>query len=100
MNTLQGIRRDIPVRVEALDFDYNYRHEDPFPWSNGLRNIDQAFRNVFDLRRRFLQVSRTGFARMLSGFPSALAMVYSAFSQCFRPGVKLIPKKKVVPGMV
>ncbi len=54
MNTLQGIRRDIPVRVEALDFDYNYRHEDPFPAVERIADeVDQAFRNVFDLAGGF-----------------------------------------------
>ena len=31
INTLQGIRRDIPIEVEVLDFSYPYTHENPFP---------------------------------------------------------------------
>ena len=30
INTLQGIKRDIPIEVDILDFSYPYKHEDPF----------------------------------------------------------------------
>lgn len=49
INTLQGAARDIPVRVEVLDFPYPYQHEDPFPAQVTLRDpVDRAFRQVFD----------------------------------------------------
>ena len=49
INTLQGAARDIPVRVDVLDFPYPYQHEDPFPAKLALREpVDRAFREVFD----------------------------------------------------
>ncbi|MDR1657263.1 MAG: DUF6051 family protein [Deltaproteobacteria bacterium] len=33
INTLQGSRRNLGVKVEVIDFPYPYRHEDPFPAS-------------------------------------------------------------------
>jgi hypothetical protein len=55
-NALQGSGRDLPVRVERLDFPYEYRHEDPFPAQEALRApVDQSFRRVFDLVAEFLR---------------------------------------------
>ncbi|MDR0541151.1 MAG: DUF6051 family protein [Dysgonamonadaceae bacterium] len=49
INTLQGIRRDIPIRVEILDFPYKYKHEDPFPALANIReDVDKQFRLTFD----------------------------------------------------
>lgn len=49
INTLQGKYRDIPIRVDLLDFPYKYKHEDPFPAIEKLRNeTHEAFNKVFD----------------------------------------------------
>ncbi|MDR3670065.1 MAG: DUF6051 family protein [Holophaga sp.] len=54
VNALQGSTRDLPVRVERMDFPYEYQHEDPFPAREALRApVDQAFRQVFDLVAEF-----------------------------------------------
>jgi hypothetical protein len=54
INTLQGSHRDIPVRVDTMEFPYPCQHEDPFPAIEGLRGpVDQAFRNVFDAFAEF-----------------------------------------------
>lgn len=31
INTLQGTKRDIPIKVDIMDLPYKYKHEDPFP---------------------------------------------------------------------
>ncbi len=54
VNALQGSSRDLPVRVERMDFPYQYQHEDPFPAREALRApVDRAFRQVFDLMAEF-----------------------------------------------
>ncbi len=56
INTLQGKYRDIPVRVDILDFPYRYKHEDPFPALEKLRNqTDEVFGKVFDSICEFLK---------------------------------------------
>lgn len=48
INTLQGMRRDIPVEVNILDYPYNYKHEDPFPATASIADaVDEAFHNTF-----------------------------------------------------
>jgi len=55
VNTLQGKYRDIPVRVDVLDFPYPYKHEDPFPVLEKTSNeVDAGFRHVFDSIGKFL----------------------------------------------
>jgi pimeloyl-ACP methyl ester carboxylesterase len=55
MNALQGAARTNPARVHVLDFPYAYRHEDPFPAVEAVREpVDAAFRQVFDLVADFL----------------------------------------------
>lgn len=55
INTLNGIRRDIPIPVEIMDFPYPYKHEDPFPASTAIaEEVDIAFRKTFDRISRFL----------------------------------------------
>lgn len=55
VNTLQGCGRDIPVRVETLDYPYAYKHEDPFPAVEPLAGpVDEAFRKTFRLIGDFL----------------------------------------------
>ena len=54
-NTLQGKYRDIPARVDVLDLPYPYKHEDPFPVLQKTSDeVDEGFRNVFDLIGKFL----------------------------------------------
>jgi hypothetical protein len=54
INALQGSGRDLPVRVEHLDFPYEYLHEDPFPAQEALRApVDRSFRQVFSLIAEF-----------------------------------------------
>lgn len=45
MNTLKGAYHDIDIKVDELDFDREYTHENPFP-SNGKPS--QEFTNDFD----------------------------------------------------
>lgn len=48
VNTLQGVRRDIPVKVDILDFPYPYKHEDPFPAIASItEEVDKAFNLTF-----------------------------------------------------
>lgn len=43
-NSLQGSSRNIPVKVDVLDYDYVYKHEEPFPvGSPNAGIIDKAF---------------------------------------------------------
>jgi len=49
INTLMGAYRDINIKVEELDFDYKYTHENPFP----IKRVDPQIVNdshnlVFD----------------------------------------------------
>jgi len=55
INTLQGKYRDIPSRVDVLDFPYPYKHEDPFPVLEKISDdVDAGFRRVFDTIGKFL----------------------------------------------
>jgi hypothetical protein len=50
LNTLQGSFRDIPTKVDILDFDYPYSHITPFPpTSVNEAAIHEAFVRVMDL---------------------------------------------------
>ena len=56
MNTLQGVRRDLPAQVETLRFPYEYKHEDPFPATETLAGeVTCQFRRVFDMAGDFLR---------------------------------------------
>jgi len=55
INTLQGCNRDIPIPVEVIDFDYPYKHENPFPSDVRMApQVDEGFRKVFDRVGDFL----------------------------------------------
>lgn len=55
VNTLKGIRRDIPIPVEILDFSYPYKHEDPFPILKPVADeVDDAFNKTFNRICEFL----------------------------------------------
>ncbi len=56
MNTMQGTLRDIPIKVEVLDFPYKYTHENPFPVSPKLDDqVSEEFVKVFDKICEFLK---------------------------------------------
>lgn len=47
-STLQGRKRDIPIRVDIDHFTYPYKHEEPFPAREAIApQVDEAFRNTF-----------------------------------------------------
>lgn len=55
INTLQGNLRNIPVRVEVLDFAYPYRHEDPFPAKKAIaKQVNEEFERIMGLAAEFL----------------------------------------------
>ncbi|MFV0266771.1 MAG: DUF6051 family protein [Draconibacterium sp.] len=54
MNTLNGAFRDIKIRVENMDFEHTYTHENPFPsHPKEAALIDKNFDEVFDKVCRF-----------------------------------------------
>lgn len=56
INTLQGSKRDIPIKVDVLDYPYKYRHEDPFPALTKIEDeVDKQFRMTFDMISDFLK---------------------------------------------
>lgn len=56
INTLQGVGRDVPARVEILDLSYPYQHEDPFPAAGKeAAMVDEAFNKVFEPIISFLR---------------------------------------------
>jgi hypothetical protein len=56
MNTLKGSSLDIPIRVDALDFEYAYKHEDPFqPVTKHNELLMKSYTTVFDKVAEFLQ---------------------------------------------
>ncbi len=49
INTLKGALRNINIKVEELDFNCNYTHENPFPLnSSESQTVDENFNMVFD----------------------------------------------------
>lgn len=51
INTLKGAYRDIDIKVDELDFDRSYIHENPFPFSNDRsgkvkEDFDMVFKKV------------------------------------------------------
>jgi hypothetical protein len=49
INTLQGSRRDIPLKIDVLDYPYDYIHENPFPVLAEIADeVDKQFRLTFD----------------------------------------------------
>lgn len=56
VNTLQGIERNIPIKINVLDFDYPYTHENPFPVHDKYKNeVSRSFDEVFDEATGFLK---------------------------------------------
>ncbi|MCK9219024.1 MAG: DUF6051 family protein [Bacteroidales bacterium] len=58
INTLQGSNRNIPIPVDIIDFDYPYKHENPFPSNMRFEpQITEGFEKVFNRVCRFLSRS-------------------------------------------
>ncbi|MDR2037166.1 MAG: DUF6051 family protein [Bacteroidales bacterium] len=56
INTLQGVARNIPAKVEIINFPYEYKHEDPFPSITSIApEVTRQFYRVFEMAGRFLQ---------------------------------------------
>ncbi len=56
INTLNGSKRDVPIKVDILDFPYKYKHEDPFPVLTKIADeVDKQFRITFDKISSFLK---------------------------------------------
>lgn len=54
INTLMGIKRDIPIEVVVEDFDYPYIHENPFPIREEMAiPVNAAFDRIFSRVSRF-----------------------------------------------
>jgi pimeloyl-ACP methyl ester carboxylesterase len=55
-NTLKGREREIQIRIETMDFPYQYTHEDPFPnWSRIMHAVDRSFSRVFRYAAKFFE---------------------------------------------
>ncbi|NLC49913.1 MAG: hypothetical protein GX762_06055 [Bacteroidales bacterium] len=49
VNTLKGANRDIDIRIDELDFEYNYIHENPFPVMGvDPKKVDESFEKMFE----------------------------------------------------
>lgn len=56
INTLEGVKRDIPVKIDVFDFPYPYKHEDPFPaLAKYADDVDKEFCEVFGRISEFLK---------------------------------------------
>ncbi|MCK9236351.1 MAG: DUF6051 family protein, partial [Acholeplasmataceae bacterium] len=55
INTLKGRENNIPIRVDILDYPYNYSHEEPFPVKENIKHeVTEHFKKTFDLVCDFL----------------------------------------------
>ena len=55
LNTLNGDYRDIPVKVDILDFDFEYSHITPFPSAKvNPDEVDKEFNKVFTAAGDFI----------------------------------------------
>lgn len=49
LNNLKGANRDIDIRIDELDFDYEYIHENPFPvMAVDSEKVDESFEMMFE----------------------------------------------------
>lgn len=49
LKTLKGAKRDIAIRIDELDFEYNYIHENPFPViAVDAAKVDKSFEMMFE----------------------------------------------------
>lgn len=55
MNTLKGAYRSINIRMDEMDFEYDYIHENPFPTKAvDSKQVDESFEEVFEKVCSFL----------------------------------------------
>jgi hypothetical protein len=55
INTLKGVKRDIPVLVEVEDFSHPYTHENPFPVNSKYeKEVTRSFESTFSKVAEFL----------------------------------------------
>lgn len=55
MNTLKGAYRDIKIKMDEMDFEYDYIHENPFPTNiANSKQVDDCFEEVFEKVCNFL----------------------------------------------
>lgn len=48
-NTLKGANGDIDIRIDELDFEYDYIHENPFPVMGvDAKKVDESFEMMFE----------------------------------------------------
>lgn len=60
VNTLQGIQRDIPIKIDFLDYPYKYSHIEPFPILEGIKEeVTECFKMTFDLVCDFLNKNQS-----------------------------------------
>lgn len=60
INTLNGSSHNIPIRIEIRDFPYDYKHEDPFPEVENIKeNVNLSFESIFNLAANFLGSDNT-----------------------------------------
>jgi hypothetical protein len=56
VNTLQGAYRDIGIKVEEIDFDREYTHENPFPLNSmSVPQIQEEYEGLFSRIADFLK---------------------------------------------
>ncbi len=56
LNTLKGDFRDMPAKVQVLDFPYTYSHVTPFPQQKSIETeVDKAFQQVFRISAEHLE---------------------------------------------
>ena len=49
MNTVKGAYRSVNIRMDEMDFEYDYIHENPFPTKAvDSRQVDESFEEVFE----------------------------------------------------
>ncbi|MBX7151470.1 hypothetical protein K1X84_07505 [bacterium] len=49
LNTLKGDYRNIPVRVDVMDFEHDYTHVNPFPiQSQPVQSVQESFTKIFN----------------------------------------------------
>jgi hypothetical protein len=48
VNTLKGANGDIDIRIDEMDFEYDYIHENPFPVMGvDSKKVDESFEMMF-----------------------------------------------------
>ncbi|GHV36731.1 hypothetical protein FACS1894178_8280 [Bacteroidia bacterium] len=54
VNTLKGVKHDLPATVEVWDFPYPYKHEDPFPVQSKFpEDVNEQFEKLMEKAAKF-----------------------------------------------